>query len=167
MIVTRMISVLVISILLLGIQLLASGIGQKLPSFTMEDQYSKEVQSSAFKGKHLLLFIADRTGSKLTPNFTKVLEPKFRGKATFIAVANVSSVPFFLKGFIRGKFQENYTYTVLMDWKGLLWEHFSCKDDVTTVVHIDPSGVARFKVSGTGSDKELDQIVTYLESNLK
>jgi hypothetical protein len=49
MIVTRMISVFVISILLFGIQLLASGIGQKLPSFTMEDQYSKEVQSSAFK----------------------------------------------------------------------------------------------------------------------
>jgi hypothetical protein len=35
------------------------------------------------------------------------------------------------------------------------------------VVHIDPSGVARFKVSGTGSDKELEQIMTYLESNLK
>jgi predicted transcriptional regulator len=79
----------------------------------------------------------------------------------------VSSVPFFLKGFIRGKFQENYAYTVLMDWKGVLWEHFSCKDDATTVVHIDPSGVAKFKVSGTGTDKELEQIQTYLESNLK
>lgn len=112
-------------------------------------------------------FIADRAGSKLTPNFTKVLEPKYRGKATFIAVANVSSVPFFLKGFIRSKFQENYTYTVLMDWKGVLWEHFSCKDDVTTVVHIDPAGIAKFKVSGTGTDKELEQIQTYLESNLK
>jgi hypothetical protein len=167
MIVTRMISIFIISVLLIGIQLLANGIGQKIPSFTMEDQYSKEVQSSAFKGKHLLLFIADRAGSKLTPNFTKVLEPKFRGKATFIAVANVSSVPFFLKGFIRGKFQENYTYTVLMDWKGVLWEHFSCKDDVTTVVHIDPTGIAKFKLSGTGTDKELEQIQTYLESNLK
>jgi hypothetical protein len=167
MIVTRMISIFIISVLLIGIQLLANGIGQKIPSFTMEDQYSKEVQSSAFKGKHLLLFIADRAGSKLTPNFTKVLEPKFRGKATFIAVANVSSVPFFLKGFIRGKFQENYSYTVLMDWKGVLWEHFSCKDDVTTVVHIDPTGIAKFKLSGTGTDKELELIQTYLESNLK
>ncbi len=167
MIVTRMISVFAVSILLIGIQLLANGIGQKVPSFTMEDQYSKEVQSSAYKGKHLLLFIADRAGSKLTPNFTKVLEPRYRGKATFIAVANVSSVPFFLKGFIRGKFQENYTYTVLMDWKGVLWEHFSCKDDVTTVVHIDPAGIAKFKVSGTGTDKEIEQIQTYLESNLK
>lgn len=167
MIVTRMISTFIISVLLIGFQLLANGIGQKIPSFTMEDQYSKEVQSSAFKGKHLLLFIADRAGSKLAPNFTKVLEPKYRGKATFIAVANVSSVPFFLKGFIRGKFQENYSYTVLMDWKGVLWEHFSCKDDVTTVVYIDPAGIAKFKLSGTGTDKELEQIQTYLESNLK
>ena len=52
MIVTRVISVFVISILLAGIQLLGNGIGQKLPSFTMEDQYSKEVQSTAYKGKH-------------------------------------------------------------------------------------------------------------------
>ena len=54
MIVTRVISVFVISILLAGIQLLGNGIGQKLPSFTMEDQYSKEVQSTAYNGKHLL-----------------------------------------------------------------------------------------------------------------
>lgn len=167
MIVSRVISVCIISMFLAGIQLLANGIGQKLPSFTMDDQYSKEVQSSAYKGKHLLLFIADRAGSKLTPNFTKVLEPKYRNKAIFIAVANVSSVPFFLKGFIRSKFQENYAFTVLMDWKGLLWEHFSCKEDVTTVVHIEPNGFAKFKVSGTGTDKELEQLQTYLESNLK
>jgi hypothetical protein len=168
MIVIRVISSIVISVLfMIGIQLLANGIGQKLPTFIMEDQYSNEIQSTSYKGKHLLLFIADRAGSKLTPNFTKILEPKYRGKATFIAVANVSSVPFFLKGFIRGKFKENYSYTVLMDWKGLLWEHFSCKDDVTTVVHIDQNGLAKFKVSGTGTDKELDQIQSYLEANLK
>jgi hypothetical protein len=35
------------------------------------------------------------------------------------------------------------------------------------VVHIDPAGIAKFKVSGTGTDKELEQIQTYLESNLK
>ena len=133
----------------------------------MEDQYAKEIQSSAYKGKHVLMFLADRSGSKLTPNFTKVLEPKYRSKATFVAVANVQSVPFFLKGFIRGKFQEHYSYTVLMDWEGILWEHFSCKDDVTTVVYIDPSGIARYKHSGTGTAKELEQLQTFLDANLK
>jgi len=167
MIVSRVISVIIFMWICIGTQLLANGLGQKLPSFVMEDQYSKEIQSSLFKGKHLLLFLADRAGSKLTPNFTKVLEPKFRNKATFIAIANVSSVPFFLKGFIRGKFKENYSYTVLMDWKGELWEHFSCKDDVTTVVHIDPNGIAKFKLSGTGTEKEVEQIQHYLENNLK
>ena len=67
--------------------LFAGGVGQKIPSFTMEDQYAKEIQSSSFKGKHVLLFLADRSGSKLTPNWTKVLEPKYRGKAVFVAVA--------------------------------------------------------------------------------
>ena len=147
--------------------LCSNGIGQKLPSFTMEDQNSKEIQSSMYKGKHILLFLADRAGSKLTPNFTKVLEPKYRGKTTFIAVANVSSVPFFLKGFIRGKFRENYSYTVLMDWDGDLWKHFSCKDDVTTVIHIDPNGIAKFKLSGTGTEKEIEQIQSYLDNALK
>lgn len=163
----RAIAMLSITLLCFVLFLNANGIGQKLPTFTMEDQNSKEIQSSMYKGKHVLLFLADRAGSKLTPNFTKVLEPKFRGKVTFVAVANVSSVPFFLKGFIRGKFRENYSYTVLMDWDGELWEHFSCKDDVTTVVHIDPNGTAKFKLSGTGTDKEIEQIQSYLDAVLK
>jgi hypothetical protein len=154
-------------LIFIGFQLFANGIGQKMPSFTMEDQYSKEIQSSVYKGKHVLMFLADREGSKLTPNFTKVLEPKYRGKAVFIAVANVSSVPFFLKSFIRGKFKENYNYTVLMDWKGILWEHFDCKDDITTMIHIDPNGIAKFKASGTGTEKELVQIQTYLDATLQ
>lgn len=157
------------SIAVIGIcfmSLFASGLGQKIPSFTMEDQYAKEIQSSSFKGKHVLLFLADRSGSKLTPNWTKVLEPKYRNKAMFVAVANVSSVPFFLKSFIRGKFKENYSYTVLMDWDGLLWEHFSCKNDVTTVVHIDTQGMAKYKISGIGNDKELSQLQLHLDSQL-
>jgi len=85
--------------------LFAGGVGQKIPSFTMEDQYAKEIQSSSFKGKHVLLFLADRSGSKLTPNWTKVLEPKYRGKAVFVAVANVSSVPFFSEKFHPRKIQ--------------------------------------------------------------
>lgn len=157
------------SIAVIGIcsmSLFAGGLGQKIPSFTMEDQYAKEIQSSSFKGKHVLLFLADRSGSKLTPNWTKVLEPKYRNKAVFVAVANVSSVPFFLKSFIRGKFKENYSYTVLMDWDGLLWEHFSCKNDVTTVVHIDPQGMAKYKISGIGNDKELSQLQLHLDAQL-
>lgn len=163
----RMIAMACYLLLFTGLMLIANGIGQKLPAFTMEDQNLKEIQSSMYKGKHVLLFLADRAGSKLTPNFTKVLEPKYRGKATFVAIANVSSVPFFLKSFIRGKFRENYSYTVLMDWDGYLWEHFSCKDDVTTVVHIDPNGIAKFKVSGTGTDKEIEQVQSYLDTVLK
>lgn len=157
------------SIAVIGIcsmSLFAGGLGQKIPSFTMEDQYAKEIQSSSFKGKHVLLFLADRSGSKLTPNWTKVLEPKYRNKAMFVAVANVSSVPFFLKSFIRGKFKENYSYTVLMDWDGLLWEHFSCKNYVTTVVHIDPQGMAKYKISGIGNDKDLSQLQLYLDAQL-
>lgn len=149
-----------------SMSLFAGGLGQKIPSFIMEDQYAKEIQSSSFKGKHVLLFLADRSGSKLTPNWTKVLEPKYRNKAVFVAVANVSSVPFFLKSFIRGKFKENYSYTVLMDWDGLLWEHFSCKNDVTTVVHIDPQGMAKYKISGIGNDKELSQLQLHLDAQL-
>lgn len=135
-----------------------AGIGQKLPQFVMEDQNEKEVKSSTFNGKQVLLFLADRAGSKLTPNWTKSLEPLYRNKVEFVAIANVSSVPFFLKGFIRGKFKENYSYTVLMDWKGDLWDFYQCQDDVPNVVFIDNGGIARYKISGKGTEKEINQL---------
>ena len=85
---------------------LASSIGSKSLSYVLEDQYGNEHRSVNNNGKRQLLFLADRSGSEYTSNWTKVLEPLYRNTIEFVALADVSSVPGFLKGFIKGKFKD-------------------------------------------------------------
>lgn len=138
--------------------LIASSIGSKSLNYVLEDQYGNEHKSISNQGKRQLLFFADRTGSEFTSNWTKVLEPLYRHSIEFVAFADVSSVPGFLKGFIRGKFKDAYTNPILMDWEGKLFEYYNCPEGIPTIVFIDNKGIVRFKISGKGTYSELQML---------
>jgi thioredoxin-related protein len=150
---------LVITLLLLSsFIVLASSIGSKSISYVLEDQYGNEHKSVNIQGKRQLLFLADRTGSDFTSNWTKVLEPLYRNTIEFVAFADVSSVPGFLKGFIKGKFKDTYSNPILMDWEGKLFEYYNCPDGIPTIVFIDNKGIIRYKISGKGTSSELQML---------
>ena len=150
---------LVITLLLLSSFItIASSIGSKSISYVLEDQYGNEHKSVNIQGKRQLLFLADRTGSDYTSNWTKVLEPLYRNTIEFVAFADVSSVPGFLKGFIKGKFKDSYSNPILMDWEGKLFEYYNCPEGIPTIVFIDNKGIIRYKISGKGTNSELQML---------
>jgi thioredoxin-related protein len=150
---------LVITLLLLSsFIVLASSIGSKSIGYVLEDQYGNEHKSVNIQGKRQLLFLADRTGSDFTSNWTKALEPLYRNTIEFVAFADVSSVPGFLKGFIKGKFKDSYSNPILMDWEGKLFEYYNCPEGIPTIVFIDNKGIIRYKISGKGTNSELQML---------
>jgi thioredoxin-related protein len=150
---------LVITLLLLSSFItIASSIGSKSIIYVLEDQYGNEHKSVNIQGRRQLLFLADRTGSDYTSNWTKVLEPLYRNTIEFVAFADVSSVPGFLKGFIKGKFKDSYSNPILMDWEGKLFEYYNCPDGIPTIVFIDNKGIIRYKISGKGTNSELQML---------
>jgi thioredoxin-related protein len=150
---------LVITLLLLSSFItIASSIGSKSISYVLEDQYGNEHKSVNIQGRRQLLFLADRTGSDYTSNWTKVLEPLYRNTIEFVAFADVSSVPGFLKGFIKGKFKDSYSNPILMDWEGKLFEYYNCPEGIPTIVFIDNKGIIRYKISGKGTNSELQML---------
>jgi hypothetical protein len=137
---------------------IASSIGSKSIGYVLEDQYGNEHKSVNIQGRRQLLFLADRSGSDFTSNWTKVLEPLYRNTIEFVAFADVSSVPGFLKGFIKGKFKDSYSNPVLMDWEGKLFEYYNCPEGIPTIVFIDSKGIIRYKISGKGTNSELQML---------
>ncbi len=137
---------------------LASSIGSKSLSYVLEDQYGNEHRSVNNNGKRQLLFLADRSGSEYTSNWTKVLEPLYRNTIEFVALADVSSVPGFLKGFIKGKFKDAYSNPILMDWDGKLFEYYNCPEGIPTILFVDNKGIIRYKISGKGTNSELQML---------
>jgi hypothetical protein len=138
--------------------LIASSIGSKSLTYVLEDQYGNEHKSINNQGKKQLLFLADRSGSEFTSNWTKVLEPIYRHNIEFVAFADVSSVPGFLKGFIKGKFKDAYSNPILMDWEGKLFEYYNCPEGMPTIVFVDNKGIIRYKISGKGTNSELQML---------
>ncbi len=159
--------ILVITLLLLSSFIaLSSSIGNKSISYVLEDQYGNEHKSVNIQGKRQLLFLADRSGSDFTSNWTKVLEPLYRNTIEFVAFADVSSVPGFLKGFIRGKFKDSYSNPILMDWEGKLFEYYNCPEGIPTIVFIDNKGIIRYKISGKGTSSELQMLNEVISQHL-
>ena len=159
--------ILVITLLLLSSFIaLSSSIGSKSISYVLEDQYGNEHKSVNIQGKRQLLFLADRSGSDFTSNWTKVLEPLYRNTIEFVAFADVSSVPGFLKGFIKGKFKDSYSNPILMDWEGKLFEYYNCPEGIPTIVFIDNNGIIRYKISGKGTSSELQMLNEVISQHL-
>ena len=159
--------ILLITLLLLSSFIaLSSSIGSKSISYVLEDQYGNEHKSVNIQGKRQLLFLADRSGSDFTSNWTKVLEPLYRNTIEFVAFADVSSVPGFLKGFIKGKFKDSYSNPILMDWEGKLFEYYNCPEGIPTIVFIDNKGIIRYKISGKGTSSELQMLNEVISQHL-
>jgi hypothetical protein len=65
-----------------------------------------------------LLTVADQKGARGMDGWIEAVKTRFGTNLPMIAVADVSTVPRLLRGFIRGKFVDRYPYPVLLDFTG-------------------------------------------------
>ena len=64
-----------------------------------------------------------------------------------LGIADVSSVPFFLKGKIRNDFKKDGE-SILMDWKGEVFKAYGLTKGVSNVILIDKDGMIRHRLTG-------------------
>ena len=142
-------------------------VGSRIPEFTIEDQFEREWRTSDFRGRTTVFVVSDRSGYEYSPNWTGVLVPRFKSSPVrFIPVADVQSVPGFLKGFIRGKFKDEFTYAVLMDWEGVLIKAFRITEGVPNLIIVDKNGIIQHAVHGEGTADQIASFTTRLEQIL-
>ncbi len=138
---------------------LASGalVGTAVPEFTLEDQFERQWTSNLFRGTTTVYVLSDRSGYEYSTNWTNVLIPRFRSSPVrFIPVADVQSVPGFLKGLIRSKFRDEFKYSVLMDWDGVLINGFSVQEGYTNLVIANKNGIIQHFTYGTGTSAQVE-----------
>lgn len=133
-----------------------TAVGKRAFDFTMEDQFEQSWSwSSTYKGKPTVIVMSDRSGSEFITKWTTPLTKQYAKRVSFVAMADVSAAPFFLKGFLRGKFREAYSNSILMDWDGDAFEHYLIHEGVPNVLYISPDGVVRLHVWGKGTQSEI------------
>lgn len=131
-----------------------------LVSFEIKDQFKNVYTENSWPDKILIILGSNKSGSKYNPIWVKAISdsiqkilPKLAVKQ--VGVANLNSVPFFLKGFIRKKFPDDPENRILMDWNGLFSKTYNFIEGKSNILIFN---LERDLVYQT-TVKELDEII--------
>jgi hypothetical protein len=139
-------------------------IGKRAVIFTLEDQFEKSWSwESTWSNKPVVLVMSDWKGSNYTTNWTTTLARRFKDRVDFVAMADVSLAPGFLKGMIRSKFREAYKIPILLDWDGDVFKHYNFQAGLPNVIYVDNSETVRLHTWGSGQADHVERFATELE----
>jgi len=107
--------------------------GVKAPEFTLQDQYEKTVSLRDFAGRVVVLIASDKEGSTQNVEWKKAIRTKYGNSVAVQGLADVSSVPFFLKWKIRNDFKKD-AENILLDWKEEVFKAYEMAKGVSNVI---------------------------------
>lgn len=94
-----------------------------LIEFNLKDQFDREYTHESWKDSVIVLIGSDKDGSAYNQIWGEAIHDTLEGiegnrAIKFVGLSDLRGVPFFLKGYVRGKFPTDRNSWVLMDWKG-------------------------------------------------
>ncbi len=142
-------------------------IGKKALEFVLSDQYEQRwTWNRHWKGKHTVLVLSDWKGSDYTAQWTTPLAKRFKDRVQFVALADVSLAPSFLRSYLRDKFKEAYANSILLDWEGDVFTYYVAQPSLPNVIYVAPDGVVKLHTWGKGASDHVDAFATELEKLL-
>lgn len=143
-----------------------------LIEFDLKDQFDREYSHESWQGKILIVIGSDREGSQYNERWGEAIHKALADSpgfsyVQFVGVADLRGVPFFLKSFVKGKFPENRSKWLLMDWKGAFAKSYQFKGDVSNILIFAPRGERLLQKTVTQLDPAaLDEIVQTVKAQM-
>jgi predicted transcriptional regulator len=138
-------------------------IDTKAPEFTLQDQHVKTVSLRQFEGRVVVLIASDKEGSSQNPAWTRAIRDKYANEVIVLGIADVSSVPFFLKGKIRNDFKKEGD-SILLDWKGEVFNAYNLTKGVSNVILIDKKSMIHYRSSGSASPEAVQGLFEKIDA---
>ena len=113
-----------------------------LVAFRLKDQFDKVYTDNSWSDNVIVLIGSDRGGSAYNELWGKALHDSLRNvpgynRIQFVGLSDLRGVPFFLKGFVRGKFPKDRESWVLMDWKGTFPKAYQFEAGASNILVFD------------------------------
>ena len=134
-----------------------NAVNEKGTEFTLQDQHEKTVSLKRYEGRIVVLIASDKEGSPQNAAWSKAIKDKYADGIALQGIADVSGVPFFLKGKIRNDFRKDGE-SILLDWKGEVFKGYSLTKGVSNVILIDKDGMIRHRTSGPASPEAVQEL---------
>jgi hypothetical protein len=100
-----------------------------------------------------------RASSQFTNAWNKAVRDALSGHPRYAEIAHLAhadlrGAPFFIKGFLRGKFPQDPDRWILMDWKGIIPKAYDFAGKSANVLVFAPDGALVHHASGREPDDE-------------
>jgi hypothetical protein len=141
-------------------------INTRAPEFSLRDQYDQPYSLQSFAGQPVVLIASDKEGSGQNRQWLALLKEKYGLRLRIVGVADVRTVPFFLKGRVRGDFKKDEG-SVLMDWDGALFTSYGLTKSVSNVILIDDGGSVQYLFAGSPSREATERLFGVLDGLVK
>lgn len=128
--------------------------------FEIEDQFEVVHRDTDYAGRILIVIGSDRGGSEFNAGWgvalTEALEEEEHfDRIAFLPLADLTGVPFFVKGMVRGRFPTDPEQWVAMDWDGVFDEAYTFIEDSSNIFVFTPQGQLLQRAHG----QEVDETV--------
>jgi peroxiredoxin len=135
----------------------------RAPEFSLQDQHEKTVSLREYEGRVVVLIASDKEGKAQNRGWEQAIRERYGERVVILGIADVSSVPFFLKGKIRNDFKKDGE-SILLDWKGEVFRSYGFAKAVSNIVLIDGHGVIRHRSSGTASSAAVQELFKRIDA---
>lgn len=115
----------------------------------------------------VFLTIADKKGSEQISAWVQPTKLKFGTNIQIRGIADVSSVPRPLQGFIRKQFQKIQSYPIMMDWNGDMVKAITYVPEKANILVLDGSGQIAARMTGPATEAGLAELFDVLDKVLK
>lgn len=142
-----------------------------LISFKLEDQFGRTYTEKDFENKIVIAICSDKDGSKYNSAWGRAIHDSLKddigfGQVKFLPVADVRGVPFFMKGFVKGKFPKEEERWVLLDWKGRFAKAYDMKEEMSNIILFNNDGMLIYKTYVQELDsQELNTILSKIRKS--
>ncbi|MEO1082726.1 MAG: hypothetical protein AAFY88_00645 [Acidobacteriota bacterium] len=136
--------------------------------FELEDQFGEATSATDLEGRAVLVIAADGGGSDFTgPWSAKLGEAiarlELQEQIQILGLADLRSVPSFMRKRVRGTFSTDPASATLLDWKGVFSKAYDFEKNHCNLVLFDADGaVAQHAAVRELDDGVLDGFVTAL-----
>lgn len=139
-----------LGLILAGVRGTAHAADSTFISFAMQDQFKQTHVDSSFRGSTLVVLVANKGGSQYSRKWSRALRDSlsvwsWQNQVTVVGVAHMKGVPFFLKGFVKGKLPKDPKDWLLLDWEGAFFKAYELPGDTCNVLLFDVQGRLRDK----------------------
>ncbi|MFN3480224.1 MAG: YtfJ family protein [Thermodesulfovibrionales bacterium] len=127
----------------------------KAPDFSLKDQYDRTFNLREFEGQVVVLIASDKEGSAQNHLWGRKIRERYGNKIIIIGMADLRSVPFFLKNKIKEDFKKDDN-SILLDWSGKVFDAYELAKKVSNIIVIDKKGYVRFTYSGSATKEAVN-----------